>query len=565
MGFLAGQGSASDSAANVRDVIMPDGNLQADVCIVGSGAAGGIAAKVLTDEGFTVIMLEAGGVPNSDTDFKQHVWPYELVRRGYAPGARKLEWAAPEASFDFSDEPYTCTSGSQFMWYRARIVGGRTNQWGGGAYRFSDHNFRGRTLDGAGEDWPVDYAELAPFYDRVEDLIGVFGEDTALPPPPPRCTELLVKMGCDKLGIPCRPARAAILTRPWRGRPACHYCGQCNRGCRTASNFSSSQVLIPEALASRKLRLIPFAMVRELVADSNGVRSAIYVDKISRTEHRVRAKAFVLAASACESARLLLNSRSAGFPNGLANTSGVVGRNLTDSVGSAAMGYFPQLRQLSPHNHDGTGGMHLHIPSWQSARKTDFIRGYSIEFGGGPRMPNVCEFHRTCDRFQGYGVPLKQHCRDIYGTMVCFSGMGEMIPNDASYCEIDPSVVDTWGIPVLRFHFQWGDNELAMAKDMQATLREIIEASGGIYLEDDVYPISVGGEYFHELGTVRMGTNPRNSALNSFCQAHDATNLFVVDGACFSSGSETLPTLTIMALAWRAADHLASEAGKGNL
>src|SRR5437899_924694 len=394
-----------------------------------------------------------------------------------------------------------------------------------------------------------------------------------MPPPPPRCTETVVKKACDKLNVLCIPSRMAIITKPLSGRAACHYCGQCDRGCLAASNFRSSQVVIPPAQATGRLTLIANAMAREILVGKDGKAEAIsYIDKTTRTEKRVNARAFVVAASACESARLLLNSRSSLFPDGLANSSGVVGRYLTDSVGSSGTGYFPQLEKMPPHNHDGIGGMHMYIPWWKFDRKNEFLRGYHIEFYGGRFMPGVGDFDDLCEQYEGYGTSLKQKCRAMYGTVIGFGGRGEMIPNERSYCEIDPDLVDQWGIPVLRFHWQWGDNEIRMARDMQETFRSIIATAGGTYLTkanpeggSRPYGITDGGVIIHELGTVRMGNNPKTSALNKYCQAHDVKNLFVTDGACFVTNPDKNPTLTILALSWRASEYLLDQAKKGNV
>ncbi len=434
-----------------------------------------------------------------------------------------------------------------------------------------------------GDDWPITYEELSPYYDKVESYIGVFGskenipsapDGVFMPPPIPRCSETIIKKACDKLDILCVPSRLAILTKPLNGRPACHYCAQCGRGCISASNFSSSQVLIPPAQKTGRLTLITGAMAREIIMGKDGKAQAVsYIDKATRTENRVHARAFVVGASACESARLLLNSKSSLFPDGLANSSGVVGRYLTDSVGSSGAGYFPVMTKIPPHNHDGVGGEHLYIPWWKFDRKNDFLRGYHIEFGGGPGMPGVGEFDGVCEEFEGYGAALKQKCRSMYGAYIGFAGRGEMIPNEHSYCELDPDVVDEWGIPVLRFHWQWGDNEIAMAKDMQETFRAIVEAAGGTYVEykrgmdqqNHPYGIADGGVIIHELGTARMGDNPKTSALNKYCQAHEVKNVFVTDGACFVSNADKNPTLTILALSWRASEYLLDQARKGEL
>src|SRR6202050_5184452 len=495
-----------------------------DVCIIGSGAAGGAAAKVLTEGGVNVVMLEAGPPLDPAKDFKEHLWPYDLPHRGGGVGGKLRgeeadEFMAPNGAWEIDGEPYVLAPGSTFRWFRSRIVGGRTNHWGRVAWRFSPMDFKPR--DGMGDEWPIGYEELAPYYDKVESYIGVFGTKENIPsspdgifqpPPKPRCTETILKKACDKLNILCVPARMAIATQPRSARPAGHYCGQCARRCKSASNFSSSQVLIPPALATGRLTLVTNAMAREIVVGKDGKAEAVsYIDRTTKEEKHVRARSFVVAASTCESARLLLNSRSTLFPDGLANSSGVVGRNLMDSVGSWGSGYFPILEKMPAHNHDGVGGMHMYLPWWKFDRKNDFLRGYHTEFGGGREMPAVSQYDHLCDDFEGYGASLKQKAKKNYGTYIGFAGRGEMIPNENCYCEIDPSVVDQWGIPVLRFHWKWSDNEIKMARDMQETYRSIVEAAGGPYLTTtrpggkNPYGIADGGVIIHEEGTVSMG------------------------------------------------------------
>jgi choline dehydrogenase-like flavoprotein len=557
-----------------------------DVCIIGSGASGGTAAKVLTEGGLSVALLEAGPPVIPERDYKEHVWPYDLPHRGAGVGGHARqglndEFLAPNGAWEIEGEPYVSAPGSKFRWFRSRIVGGRTNHWGRIALRMAPVDFKVRSHDGMGDDWPLSYEDIAPYYDKVESYIGVFGskenipsapDGIFLPPPKPRCTETIIKKACDHLSILCIPSRLAILTQPHNGRPACHYCAQCGRGCITASNFSSSQVMIPPAEKTGRLAMITGAMARELVVGKDGKIEAVsYIDKATHEEKRVHARAFIVAASACESARLLLNSKSTLFPDGLANSSGVVGRNLMDTVGSDGGGYFPQLEKMPAHNHDGVGGMHMYLPWWKFERKNDFLRGYHTEFGGGRGMPGVGDYDDLCDDFEGYGTSLKQECKKKYGTYIGFAGRGEMIPNENCYCEIDPSGVDQWGIPVLRFHWKWSDNEIKMAKDMQETYREIVEAAGGVYLSTarpdgpNPYGIADGGVIIHEVGTVRMGAHATTSALNQYCQAHDVKNLFVTDGATFVTNADKNPTLTIMALTWRASDHLLDQAKKGNL
>jgi choline dehydrogenase-like flavoprotein len=491
------------------------------------------------------------------------------------------EFLAPNGSWDIEGEPYTVAPGSRFRWFRSRIEGGRTNHWGRIALRFAPVDFKGRSTDGMGDDWPITYEDLAPYYDKVESYIGVFGtkenvpsapDGVFMPPPKPRCTETIIKKACDQLNITCIPSRLAIITQAHNGRPPCHYCAQCGRGCISASNFSSSQVMIPPAQKTGRFTLVTNAMAREILVGKDGKAEAVsYIDKTSRTEKKVYAKAFVVGASACESARLLLNSKSSLFPDGIANSSGVVGRYLTDSVGSSGYGHFPQLAKVPPHNHDGVGGMHMYMPWWKFDRKNEFLRGYHIEFGGGRGLPGVGDFDGVGQQYEGYGLGLKQKCRELYGTYIGFAGRGEMIPNQQSYCEVDPDTLDEWGIPVLRFHWQWSDNEIKMARDMQETFRNIVETAGGTYYSHarpdgpNPYGIEDGGMIIHELGVVRMGNSPKTSVLNSFCQAHDVKNLFVTDAASFVSNPDKNPTLTIMAVSWRASEYLLDQAKKGNL
>ena len=557
-----------------------------DVCIIGSGASGGTAAKVLTEGGLSVALLEAGPPVVPERDYKEHVWPYDLPHRGADIGGRARqglddEFLAPNGAWEIEGEPYVSAPGSKFRWFRSRIVGGRTNHWGRIALRMAPVDFKVRSHDGMGDDWPISYDDVAPYYDQVEAYIGVFGskenipsapDGIFLPPPKPRCTETIIKKACDKLSVLCIPSRLAILTKPHNGRPACHYCAQCGRGCVTASNFSSSQVMSPPAEKTGRFTLITGAMARELVVGKDGKVAAVsYIDKATKEERRLNARAFIVAASACESTRLLLNSKSTLFPDGLANSSGVVGRNLMDTVGSEAAGYFPQLERMPAHNHDGVGGMHMYLPWSKFDRKNDFLRGYHTEFGGGRGMPGVGDYDDLLDVVEGYGASLKKECKKKYGTYIGFAGRGEMIPNQNCYCEIDPNVVDQWGIPVLRFHWKWSENEIKMAKDMQETYRAIVEAAGGVFLTkadpDGPHPYGIadGGRIIHEVGTVRMGERAETSALNGYCQAHDVKNLFVTDGACFVTNADKNPTLTIMALTWRSCDYLLDEAKKGNL
>ncbi|HEY6340965.1 MAG TPA: GMC family oxidoreductase [Bryobacteraceae bacterium] len=559
----------------------------ADVVVIGSGAGGGTVTKVLTDLGINVTLLEAGPMLNPARDFKEHMWPHQVAHRGSGEGGasyfghgRPFGWFSAHAGgWELPGEPYTVDENSKFQWFRSRIVGGRTNHYGRISLRFADYDFKPYTRDGIGTDWPISYDDIAPYYDKVESFIGVTGSKEGIRSapdgifqtcPPPRVHEMLIKRAADKLDIPCIPARLAIITQRTNGRPACHYCGQCGRGCVTASNYSSSQVQIFPALKSGRLRLIPNAMARELITDETGKVTAVsYVDKASRTEQQIRCRTVVLAASCCESARLMLNSRAPGRSNGLANSSGHLGRNLTDSVGFHLDGRIPALEGMPRYDSDGMGGGHLYMPWWLWDRKLDFPRGYHIELSGGYGMPGVGSFDTICAEHEGYGDELKKAIHLDYGVHVGFSGRGEMIPNEDTFCEIDPSVVDQWGIPVLRFHFQWTDAELKQVEHMEQTFTALIETMGGSVTGQRAggaaEKISAGGEIIHEVGAVRMGDDPSQSVLNRHSQAHDVKNLFVADAAPFVSNPDKNPTLTICALAWRTAEYLAEEMRKGNV
>ncbi|MFZ0517631.1 MAG: GMC family oxidoreductase [Acidobacteriaceae bacterium] len=557
-----------------------------DAIIVGSGAGGGMTAYSLTHAGAKCLMLEAGDWYDTAKDSKWLQWGYDAPHRGasktpFGPGG----FEAIVGGYDVEGEPYTCAPGTDWKWFRSRMLGGRTNAWGRISLRNGPYDFKPYSRDGKGFDWPITYEELAPYYDKTEKLIGVFGsaegmenlpDGKFLPPPTPRCYELLIQKACRELKIPCIPSRLAILTRPLNNRPACHYVSQCNRGCRMGSNFSSPDVLLYPAQLTGNLEIRCGAMAREVLTGPDGRAIGVsYIDKQSGEEVEVRGKVIVLAASACETTRLLLNSRSPHFPDGVANSSGMVGHYLMDSVMSDVTGWIPSMMNLPTHNEDGVGGMHLFMPWWnyqeQLQGKLPFSRGYHVEIGGGRRgmpAPGLMTGSETL-LGGGYGNDLKRRSRRLYGSLVGFHGRGEMIPNAQSFCEIDKSMVDKWGIPVLKFHFQWSDQEIQMARHMQETFQQIVTTMGGKVIEsygaDQQWGISAGGVGFHEVGGARMGNGPKTSVLNSHCQAWDCKNLFVTDGAPFVSLSDKNPTLTILALAWRTSDYIAEQVRAHNV
>lgn len=601
-----------------------------DAIIVGSGAAGGQSAYVLTAAGAKVLMLEAGRNYDPVSETAMFNTPHQAPLRGIGTPDKPFGFydATVNGGWTVPNEPYmvkrksengwreatdinTDDSNQNFMWWRPRMLGGRTNHWARFSFRMGPYDFKPKSRDGLGIDWPISYDDMAPYYDKVEALIGVYGSNEGLentpdsspkillPPPKPRATELLAKKFCAKLGIPVVPAHVAVLSQQqdWnkipamlhpdnpkaaaalaqnmRTRLACFWATACGRGCSIKANYQSTTVHIPPALASGNLDIITDAMVREVTVDESGKATGVlYVDKATGKEMHAAARVVVLAASGCESARILLNSKSAQFPNGLANSSGKVGRYLMDTVGASLSGQIPALENCPPHNEDGASVMHMYMPWWlykeQLAGKTDFPRGYHVEFGGGRRMPEMKTFNGL-EAFTGgsYGKKFKEDARRYYGSFMGFSGRGEMIPNEDSYCEIDPHKKDRWGIPVLRFHFKWSEHETRQAAHMQKTFAAIIEAMGGKVLAapktDGSKAIAPGGGVIHEVGTTGMGFDPKNSVLNKHCQSWDVKNLFVTDGGPFVSNADKNPTLTIMANAWRACDYLVGEMKKGNV
>ena len=371
------------------------------------------------------------------------------------------------------------------------MLGGRTNHWGRISLRFGPDDFRRKSIDGLGDDWPISYDDLAPYYDQLDELVGIFGTNENLPnhpggrfqpPPKPRCYELYVKQASDRLGITCIPARLSVITQRLGNRAPCHYCGQCNRGCMTNSNFSSPNVLIFPAMKTGRLTLVTNAMAREVLTGADGRATGVaYIDKTTGEDKEVRARIVVVAASALESARILMNSKSSRHPNGIANQAGVLGKYITDTTGTDVAGFIPSLVDVPRHNADGVGGGHIFMPWWLDNKKLDFPRGYHIEVWGGLGVPSY-GFMGNIHNYPeggGYGAGLKQQYRKYWGATVGFSGRGEMIANDKSFCEIDPEVKDRWGIPVLRFHWEWQESEYLQVKHMQETFRNIIAEMGG--------------------------------------------------------------------------------------
>lgn len=552
-----------------------------DVIVVGSGAGGGMAAYALATAGVRVLMLEAGRNYQAALEAPMFQLPSDAPLRGAATPDKEGGYydATVNGGWQIPGEPYTVADGSRFTWWRARMLGGRTNHWGRMSLRFGPWDFNGFSRDGLGADWPISYEDLAPYYDRAERLIGVFGSAEGLEnspdsppgvlhePPKPRAFEAWMKLVMERQhGMPVVPAHMAILTRQHGDRPPCLYATDCQRGCSIRANFQSSTVLIPPALATGKLTLKTHAMAYEVVPNSKGLAAGVrYLDTRTGARHFAAARAIVLAASTGESARILLNSRSAAFPDGMGNSSGQVGRNLTDTPSYGVSAQVPQLEDLPAFNDEGVTLYHVYTPWWlareQAAGRLNFRRGYHIEFWGGRRLPEFEDMAQLAVLSGRYGADLHRDMRRLYGSVVSLSARGEMLPNSGSYCELDPRSKDKWGLAVLRFHWRWGEEELSQLRHARQTLKTVFESMGAKILTPLDKPMEqsmrAGGSTVHEAGACRMGTDPRTAVLDAFGRTWDVPNLYVTDAGAFASNPHKNPTLTILALAWRSADHLA--------
>ncbi len=569
-----------------------------DVVIVGSGAGGGMAAYELSKAGLKVCLLEAGTMYDPQKNVTQLKNPWESKRRGASTKHRPFgDFDACYGGWELDGEPYTKEKGTQWDWWRARMLGGRTNHWGRISLRFGPKDFKRRSIDGLGDDWPIGYDDVKPYYDRIDQLIGIFGTNEGLdndpdgfflPPPKPRLHELFIKNAATQTGVRVIPSRLSILTKKIESttdRGACIYCAQCGRNCSMMkADFSSTNVLIYPALKTGNVDVIANAMAREVLTDKEGLATGVsYVNKEDLNEYQVKGKVVILAASACETSRLLLNSKSPRHPNGLANSSNVVGKYLHDSTGAALGGYLPTLFDRKKYNEDGVGGAHIYSPWWLDNKKLDFPRGYHIEYWGGMSQPSY-GFGMNIQMLNGkyavagkqkeaggYGASLKEDIRYFYGANVGMAGRGEAIPLESNYCAIDPDVVDQYGIPVLKFNVKWSEHEIKQAKHMKETFKEIMHNMGAVITwggddgPENNYGLEAPGKIIHEAGTARMGNDPKKSALNKFNQAHDCKNLFVVDGAAFVSQADKNITWTILALSMRASEYIVSELKKGNL
>ena len=541
-----------------------------DAVVVGSGATGGWAAKQLAEAGLKVALLEAGRAVTPQ-EFTEHMPAYKLKYRDHSPEiartrpVQKQCYACMEYNYEWFvndlENPYSTPQGKPFTWQRLRVLGGRSLVWGRQSYRFSDNDFKAASRDGYGDDWPISYADLAPYYDIVEKYVGITGaaernemlpDGQFLPPMKMSCGEIQLRDRVQaKFGRTVTIGRAAVLTQAHNGRLPCHYCGPCERGCITFSYFSSPFTTVQDALNSKNCTLITNAVVSHVDMDNaaNKASGVTYIDRLTRQVKQVRAKSVILCAQALESTRILLNSSTREYPNGLANSSGALGHYLMDHVvGGGASGHLTNLNIL-PNANEPQRPNGIYVPRFRntpsSKSRSPFLRGYGYQGGAG------ADFNFSAE---GYGASLKKSVKE--GVYIAGLGaFGESLARWDNVIEIDPNLKDAWGIPALRITMTHGDNEAALMEDAAASAAEMLEAAGAKNIREQSR-VEMPGMAIHELGTARMGHDPKKSVLTPFNQTHDVNNLFVMDGASFVSSACQNPTLTMMAVTVRACANL---------
>jgi choline dehydrogenase-like flavoprotein len=537
-----------------------------DAVIVGTGPCGGFAAKQLTENGMSVLVLDAGPMPVPGRDFARHEMPWQQPGRGLTAERRRpgrSEDRVPLMWRQHPDHPFTTDPGKPFSWLRSRVVGGRSLHWARASHRFSDYDFKAASRDGYGEDWPISYADIAPWYDLVEEHIGVSGylegfpqlpDGKFLPGMPYNCAEEIFRAAAKRMNLPVTQRRLAQLTRVHKGRAACHYCGACVQGCDVGAMFNSVVSTLPYAQKTGRMTLRPDSVVRAVLMGKDGkARGVSYFDRLSKQEYEAKGKYVIVAASTLESTRILLNSA----PKGLGNSSGVLGHYLMDQIaGASVTGFLPQLYGNAPRNDDGKSSGAF-IPNFRNLNEKHpkFIRGYCMSMSGG-QTSNPGWALAT----PGYGASLKQTVRQRYPAYArIYMSAGEMLPRFENHVTIDREVKDAWGIPVLRISCTHSDNDRAIWADGTEMMKEIFTEAGGEIMAVG-RQISTPGGLIHEVGTCRMGNDQKTSVLDSYCRMHDVKNVYVFGGGPFPTTGSYHPTLTMMALTVRGCDRLVREA-----
>ena len=514
-----------------------------DVVVVGSGAGGGTLSSRLAELGANVLVLEGGPKLNTRTDFNTHALPYEFPSRHIPimkPGKPGMDGE------------------------RSRGLGGKTQLWNAVALRFSERDFKGRRHDGNGEDWPFGYTEIKPYYDRIESQVGVCGNYDGLedlpdgifmPPPPMKCSDLTIQAGAAKLGVKVIHVRKATLSRPRGPRPACHFCGNCMSGCDVVAKYNSYDVHMIPAQRTGKLTLQSNSIVYDLaVNDEAAIKEVRYFDRETRAQRVARGRIVVVSCACAQSVALLLMSKSSRFPAGLANSSGELGKNFIPHITAGFEAFLTDFIGRPSVNDEGFLD-HAYIPSFMHERKRDYGRSFGIQFN--------YQNHRSVGwarSMKGMGRSYKQSIKDRYPAYLTFTGYHEMLPNKDSFIDLDPDRIDEYGLPRARRTWKLSDSDWKLHNHMKDWCRDILLSS-----KAEIHSVSKAPATNHEVGGCRIGSDPRTSVVNEFCRAHDVPNLYVVDASVFPSSSEKNPTLTIMALAARTADHIADRLKKGEV
>jgi choline dehydrogenase-like flavoprotein len=514
-----------------------------DVCVVGSGASGGTLSAHLAHHGVDVAVVEGGPKIDTRTAFNTHAMPFDFPNR-HIPTMR------PGVQ-GFDSE-------------RSRGVGGKSMTWNAVAWRLSHRDFKGRSIDGAGEDWPIDYSDLAPYYEKIEREVGVCGnldhledlpDGVFLPPAPMKCSDLLVKRGAEKLGVKVIHVRKSTLTVARGARPACHFCGNCMAGCDVAAKYNSADGHMIPALKTGKLTIVPNSIVREVIVSADNKATGVrFLDRTTRAEGEIRARCVAVSCACVQSVALLLMSKSPRYPSGVANSSGELGRNFIPHFTGGVQCFLTDLIGKPATNDEGFLD-HAYVPSFMHSRKRDYARSFGIQFNYQNRRS--VGWARS---LPGFGKDYKASVKERYPAFLTFSPYGEMLPNKQSFVDLDYNKLDEYGLPMARRQYVWGDNDKKIFADMQRWSVEILKSAGA-----EILSVADEPKTNHELGGCRMGADPRTSVVNADCRTHDVPNLYVVDGSVFPSASEKNPTHTMMALAARAADHIAERMRKGEM
>jgi choline dehydrogenase-like flavoprotein len=589
-----------DESRKLAASIKP-GSAQWDVIVVGSGAAGGMAAFQLATAGVKVLLLEAGRMLHWQREYRTMEWPYQSMRRNRLPPGER---AIGVAEYSFLDRPYGDnpafaqykklasyagntftrnwvvdekqhpTTGTPYAWVRARVLGGKTNFWGRGALRYGPLQFNAASRDGFDVDWPITYDDVKPYYDKVDVLLGCSGTKEGLEQVPDgvfqrpsklNCVEVAFKRAIATMGRHYIPGRAGVTTEGVLNqyRTRCMGRGRCGRGCNINASFHSPTALIYPARDTGNLTVRPYSIVAEVMLDeatdrASGVR---VIDAESREVMDFKAPVVILGAGTLDTTRILLNSKSRRFPDGMGNSSGLLGCYLSEHLmGIRGSGYMPVRIGTEP-TLDDARPVSPYVPRFRNVtdKHPDFIRGYHFQGGGG-----CAEYPGMAHEIPGFGKAFKSSVRKHYPAIFALGGFGEVLPRKENRVLLDPEIKDAWGLPVLRFDYRFGDNEMKMAKDMADSVEEMLKAAGAEDIKIVRDPLPPGWS-IHEIGTARMGADPKASVTDPSCRLHDVPNVYIADAAPFVSGGTQNTTWSILAMCWRTMDMLKERMKAGDV